>query len=495
MQNKQITTDLVKKDVSYIRGIGSYFSQIWSSSLHDQVPFYPLYFNQFLNRKLPVVVDINNLMLVYASVPGLRTVIDKKAELLKMGKFRIFKRSRKKNEPDIEIFYNPLLDLMKKPNCLPGGEKTFLEQWSQMISIYSTAFILKNKVGNRVYDLKLLPSGEMIINPTGYIFRQTSIVDMIETYEWMNSQNPEGGLSNFNPKEVMLYLDGPADRYLWGIPKIITNKIHVSNLDLSAKTSNVIMADRGALGILSNQAQDMAGAIPMDSEEQQKISKQYNREWGIGEEQSKVIVTNSNLKWQAIGYNRKELMLDETYELAFCAICDMYGIPRKMFADTGVSAGREPLGGDGKGKIEEAMKVCIETTIAMHAENFCDGFNYDPDYGLIQNDMYCAITFDHLAIMQDEKLDVAQEENYKAGSYSARTNAILALNAAVSTGQMQRDAAIATLVEIHQMEPAQAQKIILEPKKIQQLSPEEEESAKAMTALLLKDWEITRTKN
>src|ERR1017187_10388026 len=123
-----------------IWGLGGYFSQIFRSSVNDGVPFYPLYYNQFLNRKLPVIVDTNNLMLVLVSVPGLRTIIDKSGELLTNGRIMIVDEdvNEEKDKDYQEYKDDPLYELIHRPNPLQSHAE-FMQQWILMRDIYATS--------------------------------------------------------------------------------------------------------------------------------------------------------------------------------------------------------------------------------------------------------------------------------------------------------------------------------------------------------------------
>lgn len=449
----------------YIRGIGSYFSQIWHSGDHDQVPFYPLWFNQFLNRKLPVLIDTNNLMLVYASVPILRTVIDKKAEMLMNAKIKLFKVDKEGCKE--EVLKHPVLDLLKKPNCIQNG-KDFLWQWSIMRDVYATVFIYKNKPSS-VSMPKIcwvLPSGEMKINPTGLMFEQTEVDQVIKNYEHINNQFPNAAPRYFDPKEIMRYVDGAADRYFFGISKIITNKLLVSNLQQALQTRNVLLADMGAKGILSSSNSDGQGGIPMDPEERKRIEKAYREGYGVGEEQSKVIVTNTPLKFQPMAFPTKDLMTFEEAEACLCGICDMLGMQRGIFADATVSKGKDSIGGDGKGQIEEAMKVTYQTTLTQAIQEFLDGFNNDPDYQLQQNNLILEATFEDVPVMQEDQVSAEDVKAKKIQGQAAQTKMIIELNAAVKTGDMEWEAAIAILVNVSEMEEEIAEQLILKPKVI-----------------------------
>lgn len=448
-----------------IRGIGSYFSQIWHSSDHDSVPFYPLWFNQFLNRKLPVLLDVNNLMLVYASVPILRTIIDKKAEMLMNAKIKLYKVD--KDGKKTQVMKHPVLDLLNRPNCLQTG-KEFLFQWSLMRDIYGTAFIYKNKPTSVSMPkiMWVLPTGEMKINPTGLLFEQTTVETIIKNYEHINNQYPNAAPRYFEPKEIIRYTDGAADRYFFGISKIVTNKLLVSNLQVALQTRNVLLTDMGAKGILSSASNDGQGGVPLDDPERIRIEKAYRQEYGIDEDQSKIIVTNSNLKFQPIGFPTKDLMTFEEVDACQGSICDMYGMQRQIFAEASVSKAASTIGGDGKGKIEEAMKITYQTTLRQCIEQYLEPFNIGAEFGIASNSMILEGDFSEEPVMQEDQVDAESVRAQKAASAAATTQAIIDLNAAVKAGDMELEPAIAILVNVHEIEEDIAEQLILKPKEI-----------------------------
>lgn len=497
-------------DRGYIRGIGSYFAQIWHSTNHDQVPFYPLWFNQFLNRKLPVILDTNNLMLVYASVPIWRTILESKANMVAQARICLYKVGPDGQDTD-EVYDHPILDLLKKPHPVYRGMKDFIAQWCIMRDIYQTCLVYKNKVSRSAFptSLIIMPTGEFKINPTGYLFDQLNIDDIIESYEHINTQAPDAIQRKYLPHEIMRYVDGQTDRYFFGIPKIVTNKLLISNLQTALQSINISINDMGARGILSSQSSDKEGGIPLDDDERKSLENSYRSQYGIGEDQSKIIITNANLKFTPITWPLKDMMLYEGVEQAFCALCDMYGMQRGIYADTTVSKSKDSIGGDGKGKIEEAMKICIETTGQQTINDFLEGFNIDPNYGLIENGKQkfrLRGLFDHLPVMQEDRVDAEQveatkitalhqalsdgaititeyrerlnlppleesiqqqsvEEKIRESQIQIRstvggTEGLIQLNAAVAAGQTSREAAVAIVINIYGFDEATAEQMI-----------------------------------
>lgn len=474
MEGKSLTLNQKSGiDRGYIRGIGSYFAQIWHATGHDQVPFYPLWFNQFLNRKLPVILDTNNLMLVYSSIPRFRTILDYKGSLLRQAKIRLFEV-----EPDgtdgEEIFNHPVLKLLKNPNPVLRGDD-FMVQWCLMWDLYQTALIYKNKVtrSGLPISLMVMPTGEFKINPTGLLFDQLDINNIIENYEHINSLYPHAAPKYYKPSEIMRYIDGPTDRYFFGIPKIITNKLIASNLQCALQTRNVLLNDMGARGILSNSGGDSEGGLPLTEVERMRLEKAYRSDYGISEDQSKVLITQSSLKWQPMSFPTKDLLAFEEEETCFTALCDIYGLQRKLFGEGTASKAKETIGGDGKGNIEEAMKITIETTIQETIDTFLEGFNCDPDFGLIQNGKQILVlrgTFDHLPVMQEDQVDAENVKNVKAQAANTYTQAVISLQGQINSGGMTQEAALAILVNLFGMEEEIANEVITE----KQEQPEED---------------------
>lgn len=448
-----------------IWGLGGYFSQIFRSSVNDGVPFYPLYYNQFLNRKLPVIIDTNNLMLVLVSVPGLRTIIDKKNELLMNACFKVVDEDVdvSRDEEYKEYPDDPVYQLIHNPNPLQTHNE-FIQQWGTMRDVYATSLIYKRKAARNSFpkSLTVLPSGEMKIEPTGLLFDQTKIEQIIKEYIWINTQQPNAQPRAFQPSDVMRYIDGPTDRYYFGISKLITNKLMISNLQQSLSTRNVLITDMGARGILSNRSPDLK---PLGKKEQNDIEKDYRHEYGNGEDQKKILITNSNLEWQPITVPVQELMVFEEVESCYSMLCDIFGLQRGIFSESSVSK-PAPIGGDGKGKVEEALKITYETTIQQTANEFCRGFNQDPDFGLKERKRKLVACFDHLPVMQEDQVDAENVNSVRKNAAAVQTTSLLALNTAVSMGLIELDAAISIAVNIHCIPEEIASTIILKPKKI-----------------------------
>ncbi len=453
---------------SRIWGYGSAFSQIWRENLGGSVPFYPLWYNQFLNRKLPVIIDTNNLMLVVKSIPLLEAIITKKALMAKNVRFRMYKvDANGEADKTNEIFKHRTLSLLKKPNCLQS-KADFIAQWSFFRSVYSDGLVYKNKPTKVSYPKILwnLPMGEMKIIPTGKLFQQVSVDEIIDYYEHINNQFPNASPKSYYPSEIIRYVENSMDQYFFGTSKLLINKTIISNIQMAFNTRNILLHDRGAIGILSASSGDDAGALPLDEEERELIQKDYHRKYGLRDDQMSVLITNSALKWQSMSYPTKDLMLFEEIEDDFCHLLTMFGLLRDIFPNSAISRSSTPIGGDGKGKIEEAMKITYSTTLQAEMDEFCDGINSDTDFNHEAEGVLLCADYTHLPCMQEDQVDAENVKNVKAQAAATMTTAIIALIGQVNSGGIQLDAALVIMEKIFGIEEDIAKEIILEPKEI-----------------------------
>ena len=374
---------------------GGFFGNLIKRWLTDNPPFYPLFQNFFLNRKLPILVDTNNLMLVYQSTPHLRLIIERKADFFSNG--RIYVKDSKGNE----VENHQALSLFKKPNVLQT-QRDFMAQWSVFWDIYSNGFVNKTKVISFAGGPKALwnlPPSTLKIVPTGKLFGMTKLEDIIEKYVMFSGQ-PNS--QDFYPKDIIHFTQGTSDAYYIGQSKILTNRIVVSNLDGAYKTRNCIIHDRGALGILSSAGKDTDGGIPLDEPERKRIESQYKKEYGIGDDQMKTIITNANLHYESMTFPTKDLMLFEEVEDDFQVLCGAFGMARDVFPSTDKATYENQ---------SAAEKATYQNTIIPQAEMFCDVMQVDPDIAqLFKPGEKLCIDYCHLPCMKEDELKEAQAE-------------------------------------------------------------------------------------
>lgn len=344
-------------------------------------------------------------MLVYLSSPHLRLVIERKADMFKNAKFKVNDAKGK------EVLNHPILQLLNKPNPLQG-KSDFLFQWSTFIDIYSNALIYKLKPISFSGGAKVLwnlPMGDVKITPTGKLFQQTKIEDIIEKYTLFFGQQNTQPVDYF-PEDVIHATQGASNMYFVGESRILTLKIPISNIDGSMKTRNCIIHDRGALGILSSESKDNAGAIPLGEGERKRIETQMKSNYGIGDDQMQTLITNASLKYTPMTYPTKDLMLFEEVEEDFQTICGEYGMSRDLFPSTKGATFENQ---------EQALKSTYQNTIQPQANMFCDLMMNDDDIKLLLKPGELLVAdYSWLPCMKEDELKFAQAEFQKAQSIS-----------------------------------------------------------------------------
>lgn len=378
---------------------GSFFGNWWRRFLSENPPFYPAYANFFMNNKMPVYIDMENLMIVYLSVPHLRAVIDRKAEMFKNMQIKL--RNKKTGE---FIEQHEILTLLKNPNPMQTQEQ-FLEQYCIFKDIWANAFIYKLRATSMSSPKVLwnLPSDAMKITPTGKIWNQTKLEEIIEKYEMVS-----GNLQpiKFEVNEIIQISQGASQNYFVGESRIKTLVRPISNIQGALQTRNVIINDRGALGILSGSSKDSDGAIPLGKDERERIEKEYRdkqRGYGIGDEQKKVIISPTPLAWSPMSYPTKDLMLFEEIEEDFGTICAEFGMERDLFPTV--------KGATFENK-NQAIKSTYQNTIQPEADLFMRKLS--KDFGLEDAGFELVADYSYLPVMQEDKLKEEQTEMTKA---------------------------------------------------------------------------------
>lgn len=433
-----------------IFGFG-YFGNLIRRWLKDNPPFYPLYANFFLNRKLPILVDTNNLMLVYLQAPILRAIIDAKAGMLKNMVVEAYTVDSKGVETP--VLDHPVLQLLNYPNPLQSFED-FLAQYSIYRSVYSNAFIYKLKGFSGAFPtaLWLLPPGEMKIIPTGKLFNQTKVENIIDHYEMYNSG--QGAPYEYKPQEIIHYCDGTSDKYFFGESKILTNKLTISNIQGALKTRNIIINDKGAIGILSNDADDKSGGIPLGKTEKENIEKEYRNKYGLSDDQMRILMTTSKVKWQPMSYPTKDLMLFEEIEDGVNTLCAEYGLWRDVLPSTKGATFEN---------MKEALRMTYQNTIQQEGNTFLAGIERDPDMGLKDKGIKLRASFAHVPAMKENEKEKSEADMAEAKAFLTNIQAIAVLNQSVQSYAMTRQSAIEACMTIMGYDKERATAMINEP--------------------------------
>ena len=276
---------------------------------------------------------------------------------------------------------NYVIDVLSNPNPLQSWE-SFLKQFILNKSLYGNVFIYKLTAGGNIKQLWILPSNLVEVEFSGKFYNQIKKENIINKF-YLNYNNKK---IEFNPKDIIFIPDNPL--FLLGDSKIDALKLPISNIISALKSRNVIINDRGAMGILSNNSKDADGGIPLSDSERRKIEESIRREYGINDGQSRILVTNAALSWQPITFPTKDLMLFEEIEDDFATIIATYGLDRDIFPST--------KGATYENK-KQALKNTYQNTIQPEADELANMLSAEFGSEII-------INYDWLPIFAEDKL-------------------------------------------------------------------------------------------
>lgn len=347
--------------------------------------------NYFTDRKAPVMVDMNNLLEVYQTCPHLQIVINKKAEMLSNGIYKVRKKSGDKEDlPD-----HWSVKLMKNPNPMQP-QKEFVYEYQIYYDIYANAFAYRSKplTNSKPRILWNLPPALMKVMPTGVWLDQPDLSGIIDKYVMMTSPNRE-----FTTDQVLHLNTGVSQDLLVSDSKMIALQLPISNIIGALKTRNLFIYF-GPKMLVSSKGSDTDGALPLGEPEKKRVEDKFNRkDYGIHDWQQHTVVTTATLTVNKMSYPTKDMMLFEEIEDDFAAICGAYGMDRDLFPS---------LKGATNENKREGEKATYQTTIATAANalaNFLDTL-----LGLDAENVECYFDYSHLAVMQEDKKEAAEEK-------------------------------------------------------------------------------------
>ena len=231
--------------------------------------------------------------------------------------------------------------------------------------------------------------------------------------------------------------EGVGGNLITSQSKIDSLQLPLSNIIGALKSENVLIVERGAEGILSNESQADGGAIPLGKEERDRIEREMGRSYGIFDGQKRKIITNSSLKWQPMTFPIKDLMLLECIESDFQTICAAYGADRDIFPSTKGATFENKNNG---------VKSTYQNTIQPQADDLMSILNNA--FGLEKQGLYLYADYSYLPVLQEDKQKEEQSEKTEAEKNSINVNTIITLNRAVLNGEISRDVAVNILSDV-----------------------------------------------
>lgn len=275
--------------------------------------------------------ELNHLR-AYNECPPLKSIVSKRAKAFNVAHIDVINTNTDKpaKGPQADAFRQ----ILKRPNPLQT-QKQFFAQHNTYLDIfgYCPVFIIRPfGMPSEVTAIWNIPPWLFNVQFTGQWLQQNTVEGIFKGYTMQWSTG-----NVFLPTEnlKLIFDDGfgtDMDINLC-IPdsRLRSLEYPVSNIIAALKGTNTLIVNKGPSGILSNQAKDSVGHIPLPEGEKQAIQQDFRR-YGIVGQEFQVIITEANLSFQQIGSPMKDLMLPETIQDSVNMLCDAYGYYPELLA-------------------------------------------------------------------------------------------------------------------------------------------------------------------
>lgn len=173
----------------------------------------------------------------------------------------------------------------------------------------------------------------------------------------------------------------------------------ISTLKKVYDARNVIYGRCGALGILTNKAQDVTGHQALKKGEKEEILRQYTDTYGVEGGKSPILITDANLAFFRTGMSINELQPFEETLLDAIVIAGQFGIPDVLVPRKDHSTFNNQA---------TAEKAVYSSVIIPMAKQFCNEFTQF--LGIEEAGYYIDCNFDHVDCLQTGRKE-AEEVN------------------------------------------------------------------------------------
>lgn len=396
--------------------------------------------NRQLGQKEVVYIPVNKPRDVYSSIPELRQVIDKRA---KMQSNCIIKMQNVLTGEIKMIDNDELNRLLEKPNPLQSQNDWLRNQVEQYL-VYGNQFIY----GNRPSRLSKYPTTLYNISPkymspltTGKVFDQVDMSGIYSGFLYDDSSVHK----TYEAKDILYTKNTDIDNPTKGESLLLSLVLPLTNTKLAYEYRNVIMGEKGAIGMLTNQSTDQMGPVPMKRADKKRIEKQYRENYGIQPGKSKILMMEGNVKWDPMTYPTKDLLLFEEVDANKLTICDHFGLNINLFSSKSQTFEN----------VKNAIKQVYQDTIQPETDSFLQALG---NWLGIDKGWRLVATFEHIPLMQDD-------EKAKADTIAVKVDSITKL---VAGGIITPDMAITLINDVYETEVKIGRGIIDE---INRLSP------------------------
>lgn len=443
----------------------------------------------------------------FCEIPEINAVYNMKASMFSAGQLKILDKKGK----DANSKHPELAAILETPNYFQD-QKEFMVQTKLFHEILGNEFLYNlfplGMKPERSTGLFSLPPNLVEVDYTSnkLFFTISDASGLIKYTYRANGQDfplPADAMMHFNDSRVNYGENTSSKEILRGVSKLDALRPVRQNLRLAYESLGVILKNRGALGIISNDSEGPVGqAIPIHDKEKEVIQNGYRNYGGLAH-QNQLIITSAKVKWQQMSVNPDKLGLFQGKKEDFAKVLDSAGMAMELFVNQGSTYENQ----------KQARKGTYQETIIPEAVKWVGGLNrkllsesYDKivvDYShlpIFQEDLksrgeaFKAMADALNRMLVDNAIDVPTyiEELERAGITRVSTyepvqkpastediqlaQAVQTIQASVKNGTIDREAGLATLTNILHITPEIAGALLPEVEEQQQDNGQTEEN-------------------
>lgn len=386
---------------------------------------------------------VEDAMKAYTQCPELQSIINRRAMAHANGKRWIMKDFGKgKGKEDNSIYAQQCRKLLKKPNPFQSG-KQFETQLKIYIDVFGWCVILPVYASPTWAKKGLSEASAMFLIPP-------FMLDWHETGQWKNQKNLRDVLLNLtltvggtrtdlNLDEVVIIQDstpkmytgtidgagGMAEMLIFPETKVRAQQKPISNLIAAYTSRGELIRYAGSQGIISPNPGGGAGGfvpMPLTADEEKDLQGKLQRQYGIGTNQYRYIISPNPLSFQPMGRPTKDLMLFEEIDADVRALCNAWYYPWKLLADSGSSLNGTEVDALTRNLyqdaiIPEAQNIEEQLAEAFKAEE--NGTRWDRDYAHVP------------AMQEDQKLEAEKRKIIGDAVINEFKNGLITFNRAL----------------------------------------------------------------
>lgn len=262
----------------------------------------------------------DDILTIYKTIPTIRAIIDKKAQMFTKVDIKEFKK-------DKELENTPFLNVIANPHPL-YSENEFLETLAKQLYLFDEVFIYVNRTYINSYlkendTFLILPANDVTANYQENINIKEikSVSDYLINYTF----DFQGKKIQFLPDEIIRI----SRTALKNITEVdLTMKSIEEDCNVLASSSNVVTTlyrRNGGFGILTNQNKSDGASMMNPNIEKSEIESLQNefKRYSFSKRDFNMIISNANLKYQPISFPISSMEIPQNVKNAKANICDV----------------------------------------------------------------------------------------------------------------------------------------------------------------------------